>query len=49
MRTSPEAFLARLTRHAEELPTRIALEEGQRRVSFAELAAEIEARHQRQP
>lgn len=47
MRTSPEAFLARLARHAGERPSRIALEAGNRRISFAELPAEVEARRQR--
>lgn len=47
MRTSPEAFLARLARHAEERPTRIALEDVHRRVTFAELPGEIEARRRR--
>ncbi|SDN90357.1 Long-chain acyl-CoA synthetase (AMP-forming) [Halomonas shengliensis] len=47
MRTSPEAFLARLARHAEAQPTGIALDDGHRRVSFAELPGEIEARRRR--
>ncbi|MDY7116435.1 AMP-binding protein [Halomonas sp. SSL-5] len=47
MRTSPEALLARLARHAEERPPRIALEDGERRVDYAELPGEIEARRQR--
>ncbi|PWV75354.1 AMP-binding protein [Halomonas sp. A11-A] len=47
MRTSPEAFLARLARHAEERPTTIALDDGARHVIFAELPGEIEARRQR--
>ncbi|MBE0489609.1 MAG: AMP-binding protein [Halomonas sp.] len=47
MRTSPEAFLARLVRHAEERPAGIALEEGHRQVTFAALPGEIEARRRR--
>lgn len=47
MRTSPEAFLARLSRHTEERPPRIALEDGERRVDYAELPGEIESRRQR--
>ncbi|MBB3184076.1 long-subunit acyl-CoA synthetase (AMP-forming) [Halomonas fontilapidosi] len=44
---SPEAFLARLARHAANCPDRPALADGQRRVTFAELPAEIEARRRR--
>jgi len=47
MRTSPEAFLARLTRHAGERPTQRALDDGERHVTFAELPGEVEARRQR--
>ncbi|WP_373182128.1 AMP-binding protein, partial [Halomonas campaniensis] len=47
MRTSPEAFLARLARHTEERPTRIALEDVQHRLTFAELSGEIESRRRR--
>ncbi|MEQ5803529.1 iron-containing redox enzyme family protein [Halomonas sp. H10-9-1] len=35
MHTSPEAFRARLARHAEALATHVALVEGARRVTFA--------------
>ncbi|MFY0991175.1 AMP-binding protein [Halomonas sp. C05BenzN] len=47
MHTSPEAFLARLVRHAVERPAGIALEDVHHRVTFAELPGEIETRRRR--
>ncbi|MDW7747968.1 MAG: long-chain fatty acid--CoA ligase, partial [Halomonas sp.] len=44
---SPEALLAQLARHATDDPERPALDDGHRRVTFAELPAEVEARRQR--
>ncbi|WFM71161.1 AMP-binding protein [Halomonas sp. CKK8] len=47
MTGSPEALLARLARHAADCPGRLALDDGHRRVTFAALPAEVEARRQR--
>ncbi|TDR56971.1 long-subunit acyl-CoA synthetase (AMP-forming) [Halomonas ventosae] len=47
MTGSPEALLARLARHAADGPGRPALDDGHRRVTFAALPAEVEARRQR--
>jgi long-subunit acyl-CoA synthetase (AMP-forming) len=47
MRISPEGLRERLYRHAVERPARVALDDGRRRLSYAELLPEIEARRRR--
>lgn len=47
MTGSPDALFARLARHAADCPGRPALDDGHRRVTFAALPAEVEARRQR--
>lgn len=47
MRSSPEGLWNRLARHAVERPARMALDDGRRRLSYAELVTEIETRRRR--
>lgn len=47
MQTSPEVLHERLARHAVERPARMALDDGRRRLSYAELVSEIRIRRRR--